>query len=250
MIVFGLGLSARLVSRRIVAPLRNPLRVGFSRDFITTTPSSFKHTLAAQLLFKSKAEVKKPKAVQVNSEQSIPLKDDIIDLSEDKEAKLLKNKYYRRMPRILKPYMRSFMLRPIGFGVSFAVLHEITAIIPFLGFWWFFMYINWMPFHLPAEVVHKGIDMINSALANKDIGGLVDKAQLVMAGANAYALTKVFLPIRIPICFVLAPWFDRWVIQPITNLFSSKKKSKTSSKEIWDTPLEEAKTKSVDQKRI
>ncbi|OWB64021.1 hypothetical protein B5S29_g5050 [[Candida] boidinii] len=225
----------------------------------------FSSSISAQLLYKSKPQLKKTAAEQLNnsngdiesnkilSTKKIVTKSDIED--KDKETKLLKNKYYKRTPNFLKPYMRSLMLRPMGFGLSFVILHEVSAVIPFLGLWYLFMKIDWMPLEVPADLVNKGLEIISKGIQNLDTLNLAEKAKMATAGANAYALTKVLLPIRIPICFILAPYFDKFVIRPFGRLFGRNKKKvvrsqdglqdKIVEKEIWETKLEAPKKKEL-----
>ncbi|ODV86961.1 hypothetical protein CANARDRAFT_185859, partial [[Candida] arabinofermentans NRRL YB-2248] len=126
---------------------------------------------------------------------------------------LMKNKYYMKSPRFLRPYVKSVMLRPMQFGLSIVILHELTAIIPFLGFWYIFLKYDFIPLELPQEYIAKGLDVITKSVSNTSMD-LEEKIRIASAGANSYALTKLLIPIRIPFSVILAPWFDRWVVRP------------------------------------
>ncbi|CCC10774.1 unnamed protein product [Sordaria macrospora k-hell] len=45
-----------------------------------------------------------------------------------------------RLPRFLHPYLHSLRSSPSSFIVAFLILHEITAVLPGLGFFYFFHY--------------------------------------------------------------------------------------------------------------
>ncbi|AOA60405.1 hypothetical protein PP7435_CHR1-1092 [Komagataella phaffii CBS 7435] len=168
------------------------------------------------------------------------------------EERLMQNKYYRRCPRFFRPYIGEFITSPVKFGVSFVILHEITAIVPFISFWYLMMKYDWIPLDLPQEFLTRGTEIISKKLNDMDqqrLGSLFDKTKLIMSGANAYAMTKMLLPFRVPLCFLLTPWFERWVVNPIMRLF--KREKKQGKKELWEMDeLKKSQKKSLEKPRL
>ncbi|KAG7886800.1 hypothetical protein KL938_000453 [Ogataea parapolymorpha] len=184
-------------------------RLGITNILQADLKRSFSVSVSRSLIYKSQPKIPKPavEAEQANS----PVAD---TKDADRLARLEQSRWYRWTPRILKPYARSMTMRPLGFGISFAILHEITAIVPFLGLWWFFLHYNWVPLDVPQDLLARGAEVLSKGLINLDVD-LVEKTKIVTAGANAYAATKLLLPVRLPVCFALAPFFDRWCVKPI-----------------------------------
>lgn len=117
--------------------------------------NSFHTTRVSQLLQKqnlpSEPEEKKPTRAKILNAQ---------------EERLNQYRLYRYAPKWARFYIGSFLIKPVGFGISFVVLHELTAIIPFVGFWYLFMKLDWVPFELPADVVEKGRLIISKKVSN------------------------------------------------------------------------------------
>mgnify|MGYP003362453120 CR=1 FL=1 len=137
-----------------------------------------------------------------------------------KEERLMRNKYYVKTPKMLRPFMKEIMLRPVGFGFSIVILQQFTVVVPFLLLWYWFFKSDRTPDKLPKDEYDKGLNTIEKGLVNLDMDA-ENKAKLAAAGAASYALTKALLPIRIPVCVILAPWFDRWCLRPIVRIFTS-----------------------------
>ncbi|KAG7811987.1 hypothetical protein KL921_002253 [Ogataea angusta] len=184
-------------------------RSGITNILQTGLKRSFAVSVSRTLIYKSQPKIPKP---AVEPEQASGPVADAKD--EERMARLEQSRWYKWTPRILKPYARSMTMRPLGFGISFAILHEITAIVPFLGLWWFFLHYNWVPLDVPQDLLARGAEVLSKGLINLDVD-LVEKTKIVTAGANAYAATKLLLPVRLPVCFALAPFFDRWCVRPI-----------------------------------
>lgn len=136
----------------------------------------------------------------------------------EKDARLMKNKYYMNSPKFFRPFLKEIMLRPVGFGFSIVILQQFSVIVPFLLLWYYYFQTDKTPKDLPKDSYQKGLDTITKGLVNLDMDD-ASKAKMAVAGAASYALTKALLPVRIPICVLLAPWFDRWCLRPIGQIF-------------------------------
>ncbi|VEU23754.1 DEKNAAC104904 [Brettanomyces naardenensis] len=193
-------------------------------------PRFFSISKPCSLIYQPKAKATKGKeALSLdNSQQNAKKRPASISDVEDaeKEARLLKNKYYIKTPKILRPYLKEVMIRPVGFAFSIVILQQVFVVVPFLMLWYYFFQTGYTPSGMPADVVARGLDTITRGLVNLDMDA-TSKAQMAAAGAASYALTKALLPVRIPVCVMLAPWFDKWCLRPITRLFTAIFKKNT-----------------------
>lgn len=135
----------------------------------------------------------------------------------------------KRVPRFLRPYTTRFIGAPVSHVTAFLVLHELTAIVPLVGFWYVlhqyhdvFMSAS---MDLPAWAMEKGTKVIDKAMADWDFGeySLNDKVQFIMEGAYSYVIVKALFPVRLAASLLGMPWFAKWFVLPFTKLFSRKK---------------------------
>lgn len=197
----------------------------------------FSFTPLTNLIYKRATKIKKlPEAME--QERKV-LKDaktvsDIEDI--EKIKSLATNKYYQKTPLLLKPYMRSILLRPAGFIISIAILQQVLSIIPFLILWYIFDQYNIQPPSLPDNIVVKGMELMHNGLINWD-DSQGDKHTAEMAGANAYATIRVLGPLIWLSAILLAPFFDQFVLRslgrvikrPFSKVFKKANATKTSA---------------------
>lgn len=134
----------------------------------------------------------------------------------------------KRVPRFLRPYTTQFIGAPVSHVTAFIILHELTAIVPLVGFWYvlhryhdLFMSAS---LDLPAWAIEKGTKVIDKAMAdwNFDDYSLNDKMRFIMEGAYAYVIVKALFPVRLAASLLGMPWFARWFVLPFTKMFSRK----------------------------
>lgn len=193
------------------------------------TRKTFITSPISNLIYKRAAKIKKvPESMQ--KERQI-LKDaktvsDVEDI--DKIKSLATNKYYQKTPLLLKPYMRSILLRPAGFIISIAILQQVLSIIPFLILWYIYDQYEIKPPSLPENIVVKGIELMHNGLINWD-ESQGNKERAEMAGANAYATIRVLGPLIWFSAILLAPFFDQFVLRSLGRVIKRpfKRASKT-----------------------
>ena len=76
-----------------------------------------------------------------------------------------------------------------------------------------------------------------------------DKLAVIMEGAYAFTIVKLFLPVRVIISLWGMPWFAKWFVLPITNLFSNWKKLRKAKGEVKSVDSK-VKTKQIDKPRL
>lgn len=138
----------------------------------------------------------------------------------------------KRIPKFLHPYAQRFINAPLSHVTSFIILHELTAIVPLVGFWYLFHKYHWaVPMDLPSWAIEKGTKIIDESMKTFDFSNfnVHERAKFIMEGAYSYVLVKSLFPIRIMISLGLMPSFAKYFVIPITKIF---KRSDKSSKAI------------------
>ncbi|KAI5957538.1 hypothetical protein KGF57_003232 [Candida theae] len=157
----------------------------------------------------------------------------------------------KRVPKFLRNYTAKFVNAPFSHLVAFIVLHELTAVIPLIGIWYYLhQHPGFIPLDLPQWALTKGAKVIDSAMGQFDWSfNTSDKLSVIMEGAYAFTIVKLFLPVRVVISLWGMPWFAKWFVLPITNLFGNWKKLRRAKKE--GKPVDaRIKTKQVDKPRL
>lgn len=137
----------------------------------------------------------------------------------------------KRVPRFLRPYTTRFIGAPVSHVTAFLILHELTAIVPLVGFWYLFHQYHDVfmsaSMDLPAWALEKGTKVIDKAMADWDFGNysMNDKVKFIMEGAYAYVIVKALFPVRLGFSLLGMPWFAKWFVLPFTNMFSRTRKT-------------------------
>lgn len=152
------------------------------------------------------------------------------------------DRFNRRIPKFLHKYTNALSSAPISHITSFLILHEITAIVPLFGLAATFHYTHWLPpYFAEGTWVLQGVERFGKYFRRKgwirreDVGEAEHEVELrkrdhawniseggvrlVVEFATAYAITKVFLPVRIVASAWATPWFARRAVIPITEKF-------------------------------
>lgn len=150
-----------------------------------------------------------------------------------------------RIPRFLRRYAGRFINAPVSHVSAFLILHELTAIMPLIGIWYFLHHNHDMipTMDLPSWALEKGTKVIDKSMEKFDFSdySLHDKAQIIVEGAYAYVVVKALFPVRLGFSLALMPLFAKWVILPITRLFGRKQ-------EVEEKPA--VKLKKVEKPRL
>jgi len=158
-------------------------------------------------------------------------------------ASLRASKILDRVPRPFRRYTDGLRHAPITHIVSFLILHEITAIVPLISLSLLFHYTQWLPeVWVEGRYVDEGVSNFTRYFRRKgwfgfdegdgeggregDGGGESNGEErgrmgrrVVVEVATAYAITKVFLPVRILLSVWATPWFARVIMGRIGGLF-------------------------------
>ncbi|KAJ2581884.1 hypothetical protein GGH95_001842 [Coemansia sp. RSA 1836] len=110
----------------------------------------------------------------------------------------------------------AFKERPASHITAFAVLHELTAVVPLVGVYYALDYLQpKMPF--PQNILEEGNRYINKLRTYVGWQRLEPGSPVLLHLATSYAIVKAAAPLRIAASLALTPWFSRWCVVPATQ---------------------------------
>ncbi|CAG8439955.1 11925_t:CDS:2 [Ambispora leptoticha] len=141
-----------------------------------------------------------------------------------------------------RKYVDQFKSKPASYIISFAILHEITAIIP-IPLVYLFLDRTGLSIPLPEKVIQDGNQFINKVANYYGWQGFENGTRMAINAATSYAVVKVLLPVRIAACVWLTPWTADKIVGPVINIFkgavyqvnfrSNYQPSPYETEEIW-----------------
>ncbi|KAJ1966645.1 hypothetical protein H4R35_006944 [Dimargaris xerosporica] len=127
-------------------------------------------------------------------------------------------------------YVDRLRNRPTSHVLAFALLHEITAIVPLVGLYWLLSTTSWQ-LPIPERYYEEAVTRAERILKRYGWGGVppvldsgsekttapswTPNPTVVLHLATAYGITKLLLPVRLLLCTVLTPVTARVVIHPL-----------------------------------
>lgn len=78
------------------------------------------------------------------------------------------------LPKSLQRYGHRLINAPLSHIISFLTLHELSAIIPFIGLWCFFHNYGFLPTDVPTWVLEKGSIAIEKMVSKCKLNILID----------------------------------------------------------------------------
>ncbi|KAJ2825623.1 hypothetical protein FBU31_003666 [Coemansia sp. 'formosensis'] len=133
----------------------------------------------------------------------------------------LGRKWYTSVPdkrpeRGWRRQLLAFKQRPASHITAFAVLHELTAIVPLFGVYCALDYLQpQIPF--PQSALEEGNRYINKLRTYVGWQELDANSPVLLHLATSYAAVKAAAPLRIVASLALTPWFARWCVVPVTR---------------------------------
>lgn len=181
----------------------------------------------------------------------------------------------RRCPKFLRPSLSALYNAPVTHITAFLILHEVTAVVPLFGLAGAFHYFQWLPpYFAEGAWVLAGVERFGNyfrkkgwidAREQKEAKELAEEentqgaegkgkrpgrisrwwgrgevgTRIVIEFATAYAMVKLFLPIRLVVSAWGAAWFARWTVIPVSNSLKRifVRGPKTSSKNVSGTDV-------------
>ncbi|KAI5964641.1 uncharacterized protein KGF55_001710 [Candida pseudojiufengensis] len=239
------------------------IRPSITSSFRTTSRQFKSSTIQLKLFGKSKHESKpivnnhinsvtQPDANSTTIEQPTSARDDTQQKGVT-EQDFKTHPILKRVPKFLRNYASKFVNAPFSHLIAFIVLHEMTAIVPLFGIWYYLhQHPGYIPLDLPQWAISKGAKVMDSMMGKIDWNlNTADKFSVIVEGAYAFTIVKFLLPIRIVISLYFMPWFARWFVLPITNLFKNMREiRKTKKLQKKSKGLNESELKKIDKPRL
>ncbi|KAF9969348.1 hypothetical protein BGZ73_008334 [Actinomortierella ambigua] len=121
----------------------------------------------------------------------------------------------------LRRYAEQFKDKPASHFVAFAILHEVTAVVPLPLVYFGLTYTDTkIPF--PEQALEEGNKFVGRVAKyyGWDIDpSTTDGARIMLNMASSYALVKALLPMRVALCLWMTPWTATRIISPVMNLW-------------------------------
>lgn len=154
------------------------------------------------------------------------------------------DRFIERTPSFLRPTVAALRQAPVSHIAAFAVLHELTAVVPLFGLAGAFHYWQWLPsYFAEGEWIFAGVERFarysrkKGWITQQEETEITDETKRgnakdlesqktalstsatrwVVEFATAYAIVKVLLPLRIVVSVWASPWFARVAVLPIGN---------------------------------
>ncbi|KAJ2849502.1 hypothetical protein GGI22_005523 [Coemansia erecta] len=125
------------------------------------------------------------------------------------------------LPRGWRKHLHEFRDRPASHITAFALLHEVTAVVPLVGVYYALDYVEpKIPF--PQAVLEEGNRYINKLRSYVGWEPLGADSQVLLHLATSYAVVKAAAPLRVAASVALTPWFARWCVVPVAKVFGSR----------------------------
>ncbi|RKF64956.1 hypothetical protein OnM2_014010 [Erysiphe neolycopersici] len=163
-----------------------------------------------------------------------------------------------RLPKYMRPYVRDLKSAPFTHILSFLILHELTAILPLVGFTAGFYYSGWSPqTWVKSMWVDDGVEKFgryfskkrwfgfgqtegemmdktkNPELGQNDVGiveesditknalgMMINSEMFLIQVATAYVITKILLPVRVAASIWFTPWFAKKVLGSFIRFYT------------------------------
>lgn len=164
------------------------------------------------------------------------------------------DRWIAQLPRFAQPPLVALRTAPTSYVVSFAILHELTAIVPLIGLIGLFHYTRWLPaWFAEGDMISSAIEKMGRYFRKKGWIDPDDEAEverrvkegnarmfeeqrqaaskawnrrenasrLLVETATAWAVVKVLLVPRVILSAFWAPGFARLVVVPVGRVVAS-----------------------------
>ncbi|CAI2164113.1 5463_t:CDS:2 [Funneliformis geosporum] len=117
-----------------------------------------------------------------------------------------------------RKYAAQFRSKPGSYITSFAILHELTAIIP-IPLVYIFLSATGIQIPFPQQILDEGNKFINKAVIYYGYPPFKNGSKIALNAATSYAVVKAIMPLRIAACVWMTPWTAERIIGPIMGTF-------------------------------
>lgn len=163
----------------------------------------------------------------------------------------------KRIPKFMWPYAERFAQAPLSHVTAFAILHELTAMVPLIGIWYFLFKFQIIPtLDTPEWAIEKGKEVIEKSTKNFNFEGysVEEKARFIMDGVYSYIIVKGLFPLRVLVSFLAMPFVAKYFVVPFTAVLQKfrgrKPKQNNPEKESFPQNSQDVQQKKVEKPRL
>ncbi|CAM0139067.1 hypothetical protein VKS41_003623 [Umbelopsis sp. WA50703] len=117
-----------------------------------------------------------------------------------------------------RKYAHQFRDKPASYITSFAILHELTAIVPLPVVFYFLDYTQ-VSIPVPEEYIAEGNRVVSKMRTKYGYEPLDPNSRAMINMVASYAVVKALLPLRIAASVAMTPFMAERAVGPIANLF-------------------------------
>ncbi|CDH60259.1 hypothetical protein RO3G_13651 [Lichtheimia corymbifera JMRC:FSU:9682] len=132
-----------------------------------------------------------------------------------------------------RKYAHQFRDKPASYMTTFALLHEITAIVPLPIVYYTLDYSGWHIPLVPQEAIAEGNRIMSKLRTRYGYEPLAPDSRIMVNLATSYAVVKAMMPLRIAASVALTPFFAERMVGPLLGsfrrLFRFKKSTTTNT---------------------
>ncbi|PKC02312.1 hypothetical protein RhiirA5_238676, partial [Rhizophagus irregularis] len=112
-----------------------------------------------------------------------------------------------------RKHAADFRSKPGSYIVSFAILHELTAIVP-IPLVYIFLSSTGIQIPFPQQALDEGNKFINKVVTYYGYPPFNNGSRIALNAATSYAVVKAIMPLRIAACVWMTPWTAERIIGP------------------------------------
>ncbi|KAL0084802.1 hypothetical protein J3Q64DRAFT_1744132 [Phycomyces blakesleeanus] len=128
-------------------------------------------------------------------------------------------KVEQKATRGWRKYVQQFRDKPASYVTTFAILHEVTAIIPF-PFIYYALDASALSIPVSETAITEGNRFISKVRVHYGYEPLDPQSRVMINLATTYAAVKLLMPVRLAASAALTPFFaEKWV-GPLVGLIS------------------------------
>ncbi|RUP10417.1 hypothetical protein BC936DRAFT_140012 [Jimgerdemannia flammicorona] len=117
-----------------------------------------------------------------------------------------------------RKYAWQFRNKPASYVASFAILHELTAVLP-IPLVYLFLDRTGVRIPIPEDAIAEGNRIVSKMRVRYGYEPLDPQNRVMVNLATSYAVVKVLMPARIALSVALTPLFAERLVGPVTKLF-------------------------------
>ncbi|PRP80644.1 hypothetical protein PROFUN_10699 [Planoprotostelium fungivorum] len=117
-----------------------------------------------------------------------------------------------------RKHAHQFRDKPASYLLSFAILHEVTAVLP-LPIVYYTLKWTHTSIPIPQGMIEQQNAVVSRVRKYYGYEPLDPSSRTMINMATAYAVVKLIMPLRVGVCLAATPWTATSIMTPIYNTF-------------------------------